>query len=292
MSGISGALPAISLYLADTRNESANVTRFQASDPQTNMNMAYFQKVAPSLTTPDKLLGDFRALSVVLNAFGISSDIQSSALLKKLMTEDPTQGGSLANTLGDAKLQRFANAMNGFNPPPFSNPGDVTATITAAATNSYEATQDTLSPGLQKALYFTRSIGAVTSLNALMSDATLLKVAVVASGLDVTQFGGLDFAQQQSILQQSVTLSDFQDPAKVSQMAGNFLVRQAQSNGSGTSSADMVLSLLTGSADGSSQGLLSAVYGQSGSASSNDILSAAYPSADTSGGDPLLQLFA
>ena len=291
MSGISAALPAVPLYLADSRTETAHVTSFESSDPQTRLNTAYFQKVAANLTTPDKLLGDYRALSVVLNAFGISSDIQSTALLRKLMTQDPTQSTSLANTLGDAKLQRFARAMNGFNPPPFGNAGDVTATITAAATNSYEHSQDTLSPGLQQALYFNRTVGNVTTVNQLMSDPTLLKVAVVAAGLDVTQFGGLNFAQQQTIVTKTIKLSDFQSPAKVNQMAESFLVRQGQSSSGGTTTADMALSLLNGTADGSGQSLLGALYGQTAT-SSTDILSSLYPASSTSGSDPMLQLFA
>jgi Protein of unknown function (DUF1217) len=287
-----GALPAVSLYLADSRNETQSVTAFQSDNAQVKSDTAYFQSVAATLTTPDKLLNNYRALSVVLNAFGVSSSVNDTAMLKQLMTQDPTQTSSLAKKLGDPKLQRFAVAMNGFNPPPFSNSGDVTATIQASATNSYEKAQDTLSPGLQQALYFKRNIASVTSINGLMSDTSLLNVAVTAAGLDVSQFGNLDFTQQQAVLTQKINLADFQNPTKVDSMAESYLVRQGQGANGAPTAASYALSVLNGTADGSAQSVLGAVYGTTGNASPTDLLSILYPSSTASSGDPLLQLFA
>ncbi len=300
MSGISSTLSSLQAYLNDSRNEAASVTGFETSDPKIKANIAYFKKVVPGLTTPDALLKNYRALSVVLDAFGLSSSINSKALLKQLMTQDHTLTTSVASRLGDAKMIRFATAMNQFNPPPFSAASgatsdviaavtaNVTATITAAATNDYETAQDNLAPGLQAGLYFQRNISNVTTVNSLMSDVSLLKVAVVSSGLDYNSFVNLDFAQQQTALKSAIKFANFKDTKKVSQMVETYLIRQSQGLGAGTSSASMGLSLLNGSADGSN--ILGAAYG-SGITSSN-FLSALYPSASSSSSNPLLQLFA
>jgi hypothetical protein len=184
--------------------------------------------------------------------------------------------------------------MNGYTTSPFADSSDVTATVQAYATNQFEASQDKLSPGLQNALYFSRNAAGVTSINGLMSDTTMLKVVVSALGMDATAYGQLDFAQQQQLLTQKVTLSDFQDPTKVNKMVENYLVRQSAGQASATSSASAALSILNGTADGS--GVLGAIFGggsgTGGGATGADILSSLYPSSSSSTGDPMLQLFA
>ena len=290
MSIASAGLSPITLYLADTSNEPQSVAQYQTTNTSLTNDATYFQSVASTLDTPAALLGNYRALSFVLSAFGVQNQIQNTGILKQLMTEDPTQSSSLAQTMGNPGLYRFALAMNQYNPPPFSNSGDVTATINAAATNSYEKAQDTLSPGLQSALYFTRNIGNVTTVNELLSDTSLLKTYLVSQGIDPTSFENLDFTTQQSTLTKTVTFSDFTDPASVTKMAESFLVRNSQT-GTTTDSASAALSLLNGTADGSSTSILGDVYGGGSARGSTDILSTLYPSSNTSSGTTILSLF-
>ncbi len=290
MSIAAAGLSPITLYLADSANESQSVARYQKTDSNLTSQAAYFQSVASSLSTPDALLGNYRALSFVLGAFGVSNQIQNTGLLKKLMTQDPTQSTSLAQTLGNPGLYRFALAMNQFNPPPFSNAGDITATINAAATNSYEAAQDKLSPGLQTALYFTRNIGNITTVNGLLSDTKLLNAYLVTQGIDPTGFGQLDFAHQTSELTNMVKFSDFTNAQTVTKLAETYLIRNGQT-GTTTDAASAALSLLNGTANGSSTSILGDVYGGGSVSSSTDILSTLYPSSSTSSGASIVSLF-
>ncbi len=288
---ITGAgLSPITLYLSDTANETQSVANYQKTDTSLTSDAAYFQSVASTLSTPAALLGNYRALSFVLSAFGVQDQIQNTGILKQLMTQDPTKTTSLAQTMGNPGLYRFALAMNQFNPPPFSNAGDVTATINAAATNRFEKAQDTLSPGLQSALYFTRNIGSITNVNALISDPALLKVYLVTQGVDPTTFGNLDFAHQQSTLTNMVKFSDFTNPQTVTKLAETYLVRNGQV-GTTTDQASAALSLLNGTADGSSTSILGDVYGGGSASSSTDILATLYPGSSTSSGATIVSLF-
>ncbi len=275
MSGATGIAP-ITLYLSYSANESSYSANAIKANPQQGLLLNYFQKVAPSLTTPAALLGNFKALTVVLTAFGLQGAIANTALLKKLLTQDPTAKTSLAQQLGNQKYLLLATALSKWTPPPFSTPANVNSIVSAYKTNTFEAGAETQAPGLQAALYFTRSIGSITKLTQLQSDPSLLAVVVTGVGLPIDNFNALDFSQQTAILKSKVDLTKFQNPAYVKRFAEQYLLSkqinaQSSSPAPGTlaaafddstdNSGDSLLSILnpssTDSTSGSSGNLLS-----------------------------------
>ena len=202
-------LPPITTYTMVSAHEASYVASFSSSDPQTKSDATYFKAIAAKLTTPDALLKNYRALGIVLNAFGINSYIHDTALLKQLMTENPNAKSSTAYQINNPALTRFATAMGQFTSPPFASASNVTALLNANATNNFETQKDSLAPGIANALYFTRSIGAITSVDQLMSDPKLLQVAQVATSMP-TSFGTLDFTTQHKLLSAKININDFQ----------------------------------------------------------------------------------
>ncbi len=102
---------AISTYLTITKNEPAAIAKFAASDPATKKGVATLTKDAPKIGTPTALLNDQAALAVVLGAFGMSGDASETAVLKDLMTQDPSDPKSLAATANNADFKAFAGFM-------------------------------------------------------------------------------------------------------------------------------------------------------------------------------------
>lgn len=254
MSGSVG-LPAIPSYVTITKNETQYATKFAKTDPQTAAALAYFQKTASALTTPDALLKNYRALQVVLGAFNMSDQIGNTAILKKLMTQDPTSSSSLAQQMANPDYLRFAKAMSTWNPPPFSDASNVSAVVSGYTNTQYEQSEGNQIPGMQQALYFTRMIGSVKTVPQLMSDSNLLNV--VLNGLNLPQqFGLLDYDQQVQILTKAVDFSKFSDPKFVSGYAEKYLISQA-----GTSSGSQAPSILTAFGDASGNDLLSTLAG-------------------------------
>ncbi len=272
MSG-TAILPPIPTYTMISANEGKYVAAFAKSDPQTKVDAAYFTSVAASLTTPDALLKNYRALGIVLNAFGIGSYIQDTALLKQLMTQNPNSTSSTAYRINNPTLSRFATAMGQFATPPFASTSNVAALLQAGATNSFETKKDSLAPGISNALYFSRSIGAITTIDQLMSDPKLLQVAQVATNMP-SSFGTLDFATQQKLLSAQVKVSNFQKPSFVAQFVTKYLAINEENNATPADTTG-ALAILSGS--GSSNGILSSLNA---------------PAASGAGSDPLLPLFA
>lgn len=277
MSGNIGFSP-LDLYVTYASNETKFATASLKADPQSNALIAYFQTNAATITTPDGLLKDYKALTFVLGAFGLQGAIQNTALLRQLMTQDPTAKTSLAQRLGNAKYMLFAKALSTWTPPPFASSAGRDQIVASFTTNTFEKTADTQAPGLATALYFTRQAGSLTTLSAVQSDPGLLAVAVTSLGLPLQNFQMLSFDQQTAILKQKLTISSLQDPATVKRMAEQYLVMQ-QTN------AD------TGPASGS----LASLFSDGADTTGNSVLGILDPSAaDSSGGNGsnVLSLFA
>ena len=247
MSGSMSGVSAGTMYALYSKNEQSYVTKFEFYDPATKAAIAYFQKQAPTITSAAGLLKDYKSLQVVLGAFGMSSSIQSTALLKQLMTQDPTSSSSLAQRMGNPAYLRFAKFMSQWNPPALSDKATVNVIVNGYATNSFETNQDSQNPGLQAALYFKRTASSVTSIAGIMSDPTLTTVVRVAAGLP-TQFGMLDYTQQVPILSKAVDVKRLQDPKYVDQVVQRYLALNQPNTSASTTG---VLGLFNGGASGS-----------------------------------------
>ncbi len=270
---------AISTYLTDTKNEQTLANKWAKISPQVQSNVAYFQAQAPKLTTVDALMKDYRSLQVVLGAFNVSNLITSPALTRQLLTQDPASSSSTVQKIGNPAYQIFANAFNQFQNNPLGNSAGVTSVVNSYVENQFEAAQNTQTPGMQNALAFTRTASQFTTLAALMSSAQALPVAVAQTGINFTTYANMSYDQQVSFLSSKIKLADFQNPAKVTKMAENYLIQAVQdpTNWSATmADTNTVLSLFGGS---SSTSVLS-LFGASGTSSAS------------SSTDPTLSLFA
>ena len=268
MSGSTGVAP-IPLFISYSTNESSFAASALKANPQEGVLLNYFQKVAPTLTTPAALLGNFKALTVVLTAFGLQGAIANTAVLKKLMTQNPTSKTSLAQTLGNQKYLLFATALSNWNPPPFSTSAGVNSVVSAYKTNTFEAGAETQATGLQAALYFTRSIGSIKTLTQLQSDASLLAVVVTGVGLPLDNFDALDFNQQTAILKSKVDLTKFQSPAYVKRFAEQYLLSQQLNATSSSPAPGTLAAAFDDSSDDSGDSLLSILNPSSSSTTSS-----------------------
>lgn len=250
MSGSS--ISTIPIYKMVSANEDARVLAFAKSDPQTKADIAYFIKQAPKIQTADALLKDYRSLSIVLSAFGMTSALPQTALLKKLMTEDSTSKTSVAQRLANPTYLRFANAMAQFKTSPFANATNVSAVVKAVQTHNFEAAQDARLPGMADALYFKRTVGSLTTIAQLMSDPRLLKVAQTAANMP-DQFGSLDYSYQVKLLSKQISMKNFQSSAYVDKFVGRYL---ALASAASTNSADTTGAIAILSDSGSSANIL------------------------------------
>ncbi|KXV43405.1 DUF1217 domain-containing protein [Gluconobacter roseus] len=273
MSSSISAMPAIPQYVSIIKNEDSSANKWEKTSVSTQQAVAAFKEDASSIKTPEQLLKNYKALKVVLGAYGMSSAINETAVLQKLMTQDPTSSKSLAQTSGNSSWKAFANAFSDWSTSPLSSADTVQSITQSYLTNSYEDSLQTETPGLGDALYFTRTATTDMTLANVMSDPKLLKVAEVVSGFDTTQFGALDYDQQVRLLGSKLDMSKLSTTKGIQQFAQQYLA-MLQIHPTKTTTPASMLTLYGG--DGSTNGILSLFTGSSSSDSSSSLYSALF----------------
>jgi hypothetical protein len=83
---------------------------FQQS-PQISRDTEYFEKNISKARTADDLVSDRRLLRVALGAFGLSDDLNSTAFVRKVLSDGTQDRGALANKLSDVRYREFSKAF-------------------------------------------------------------------------------------------------------------------------------------------------------------------------------------
>jgi hypothetical protein len=294
MSGSIDSSP-IQQYLTYSASEAKYAASYSTTNAQATNLIDYFQKNASSITTPAALLGNYKALSVVLGAFGVGNLINSPALVKQLLTQNPKSTSSTAYRIGNAKYLAFATALHSWSPPPFATSSGVQAIVKAYQLNGFEAsvspsqissTGTATSNGLQQALYFTRQAGSITSYTQLQSDSELLAVAVTGLGLPLNAYDNLSFTQQTALLKEKLPIADLKKPSYVQHLAEQYIVQQQLLSGpvDTTPQAGSILNAFSGS-DTSANSLLTILNAGSNTGSTSVL-------GTSSSNSSLLSLFA
>jgi hypothetical protein len=231
------------------------IEKAYAADSSQGSDIAYFKSVAATITTPDALLKNYRALSFVATAYGLGSQVDQTAILKKLMTQDPTATTSLAQQLSDNNYRTFANAMSNWSPPPFSTQSGIDAAISGYQQHAFDTAIGTDSVPLQEADYFTNNAKGLTTIYQLMSDPALLNVVTTALGIP-SSFGNLSFDQQVSILKPRVDMTQFSTADGIAKFVSKYLTMdQLNQVTSGTAASSPLLALFGSGNTNKPQGL-------------------------------------
>jgi hypothetical protein len=233
------------------QKNSAAIEKAYAAEGSSATDIAYFKSVASTLTTPDALLKNYRALSFVATAYGLGTQVDQTAILKKLMTQDPTSSSSLAQQLADNNYRVFATALSNWSPPPFSTQSGINAAIAGYQLHSFDTSVGTDSTSLQSALYFTQNAKGLTLLSQVMSDPALLNVVTTSLGIPAA-FGNLSYDQQVAILKPRLDMTQFATDAGVASMVNKYLAMDQLNQITSGAAASSPLLALFGNSNGNS----------------------------------------
>jgi hypothetical protein len=238
--------PIVDYKLAQV-DASQLLAQFQKT-PTYQQDTSYYQANIGSVTSPEDLLGNYRLLKVALSAFNLQDAISQTGILRKLLTQDPTQKGSLAQQLIDPRYLAFAKAFSSLRSDggaSISSPVNVDAVLAGYNKYQYQIwvgnndqdtsvrqalyAQSTIQDAIdisnvghlftqfqqsfdvqQAADYYKTNIANVTSPSDLLGDTKLLGFALTAYGVDPSKIST-------STVQQLLT----QDPTSSSSLAQN-----------------------------------------------------------------------
>lgn len=240
---------------AALRKNAAAIEKAYAADGSAATDIKYFKSVASKITSPEALLKDYRALKFVATAYGLASQVDQTAILRKLMTQDPKDPSSLAQRLSDNSYRNFANAMSMWAPAPFASKTTIESVVASFKQRSFEASIGRDSIPLQEAAYFKRNAPGMTTLSQIMSDKPMLEVVRTALGVPES-FKGLSYERQVAILKPRVDMAQFATAAGVDKFIDKFLAMdQVKRINEASAKSSPVLSLFNRDDGGQGGGL-------------------------------------
>jgi hypothetical protein len=250
---------------SDYLNITQNLARTQAmtaASPEVKTATAYYAANIGKITSIDQFVGNYRLLSYALNAYGLSDQINNTALIKQVLEGGVTNPKALANTLPQWK--GFATAFNfvANGAASISTPSAISATEGFYVEQTLENNEGEQDVGVQLALYFNRVAPSVTSAYGILADKNLLQVVQTIFGLPAASSNENIDVQAKNI-SQLLKISDLQDPAKLKQLtervtaAYDITYGNSSSSSSSSSGALTILSNMNNSSSGATATLFS-----------------------------------
>ncbi|MEQ3673272.1 DUF1217 domain-containing protein [Pseudophaeobacter sp.] len=235
-------------------------------DPVLERDNEYFMENIKKVKTAEDLVSDYRLLEVALNAFGLASEINSKAMIQKVLEDGSEADDALANKLGDDRWIDFTNAFK-FGPGLAPVTGLTYKMQEVADKNVVQSFEDAVGQqdvSMQIALYAERELvdlvtfddeGEELSITGqwlnIIGQPQLQTMMQTALGLP-SDLAQLDIDQQVGIMQDAAKkrfgsddLTMFSDPEQLEKLVNTYLARTELNAYSGAaSSGALALSLL------------------------------------------------
>jgi len=237
-----------------------NLARYQkmiATEPAVKTATAYYAANIGNVKSISDLVGNYRLLSYALTAYGLGDQVNSKALVTKVLEGGVTSSKALANTLSNANWAKFAKAFSYLTS---STSATSTAISAAASTTESAYTEQTLETqqgkqdvGVQLALYFQRVAPTITSAYGILGDKNLLEAFQTIFGVTLNSNGDID--ANAAIIDRTMPIKDLQDPTKLKQLTARFTAQYTLLYGPGGQNAS---SPLTATSSGTTTGNLNA----------------------------------
>jgi hypothetical protein len=201
-------------------------------------------------------------------AIGTISSVDSSG--------NVTLFSSLSSAVAAGASLVVEPAVSGASTPALDDQANVSSILKSYETNAYEASMGQQYAGMDDALYYSRTMGSITTIDELMADPTLLNVVTTALGMS-SYFGSLSYDQQVQLITKSVNLKTMTSPTSIKQTAEQFLIAEGQAN---TNTTPTGIASLFSSDGPSEESILADITGVTLTTSTSDTT------------DPVLSLFA
>jgi hypothetical protein len=235
-SSVGSTDPVQALQSAE-QNQTKDV-KMTAAQPMVQSTIASFTKAVNSATSMSQLLANPAFMNVLLTANGMSDQIGYTALATKALTSNLSDPNSLVNKLSDTRWKTLAQDYN-FSPTglaSFQNPTTIASIANLYATNVWETNQDSVTPGLSNALAFKAEASTITSVDQILGNPTMRTVVTTTLGIP-EQIAFQPLTAQEKAISSRLDITKFKDPKFVQTFVQQYLIANAASASSSSSSA-------------------------------------------------------
>jgi hypothetical protein len=230
--------------------------------PQLKRDEDYFRANIGKVNTADDLVNDRRLLRVALGAYGLDSDINNKAFIRKVLSDGTLREGTLANRLADKQYQKLSAAFGfgDFTTPRNKLSDFADKTLALYRQRSFEVAVGAQDGDLRLALNLERELPALARRSgnedalwfSVLGNAPLRQVFQRALGLP-DSFAAIDLDRQLAVVKDRTerqfgadSVRVFADPAKLDALIQQFFARSSINSSTGTSRGAAALTLLQG----------------------------------------------
>lgn len=213
------------------------------NNPSVKREIDYIRDKLKSIGSVDELVGDFRMMRFVMSAFGLDSQVNAKALIKRVLAEGWRDNSAMANKLVDPRYREMAKAFD------FKESGTVKLKTAAFAdslvdryvTNEFEKSAGQGNPALRHALYFKRKASSITSWYQVLGDRPLFEVVRTVLGVQ-TLGPATDLERQVKFLETRIGLGNLKNGDFAKRFVDRYLSAYDQRNSpTGLSAASQIL---------------------------------------------------
>lgn len=192
------------------------------NDATNKADTAYARSKLPNVGTVDELMSDRRLYTYVMRAFGLEEQINSQALVRKVLESDLSDSSSYANRISDPRFRELAAAFNfGASSSSKTSPSFINQVGDLYVREVYEEELGKKNESLPLMLNFTRSLSSKTSWSEVMADPEMAKVVRLIYDLPVPG-GQAEAAQQAKDLEGTIPFKQMKLPNVLSEFQDTF----------------------------------------------------------------------
>lgn len=229
----------------------ARQTEAFGAQPSVKKSIEHFRVAIDAVKEPADIIKDRRLLSVALGAFGLDSEIDKKAIIRRVITEGVDDPKSFANRINDPRWRAFAQAFSFSRGTPAFTNAFKDAIAARFVERGLETAIGDVDPAMRLALNFRRDIapiaagGNVERIGWLQVMGSRPLRAVIESAFNLpSSLASIDLERQADILSEksAALFGDaspraFLNPDNVEVALRRFFAREAVNNGAAASTA-------------------------------------------------------
>ena len=228
-----------------------------AKDKLLQKDLEYFKENIKKVKSLDEFFDNYKLLEIALRAYGLESEIQKKAFIKKVLTSDPNDVTSLMNRVRDSRYREMAaDFLLHLGNAKFRTDSLVENVTHKLIATAVEKQLDQQAPGIRQAIHFKRAAdaGDINGPYDLLSNPVLRDVALGARNIPI-EIVFQEVEAQGRTLERFFDFNRFSDPVYVDRIIQQYLVQADLQNAQAGQGETLNLSL-PGSAGGGSFNLI------------------------------------
>ena len=249
MISTSGMSPLLALKLINRERETFE--KSVRNDALAKREITAFRERIGSIGSVDELMKDREVFGFVMKAYGLEDQIYAKAMMKKILTSDPTDKTSLVSRLTNADYKRINAAMEfgtdgKAKPGHFADQDWVDSLVDRFVGQRIIDKQNEESPTVGSALDFMRNVSTFTNWYKVLADKDAYTVVRTALGLPES-LATADIDAQERTLARKMDIADLQDPEKLDKFIRKYAAIAGANEAASQAGSSGILSLFSNS---------------------------------------------